>query len=153
MPTIKEAKKRIAEIKKQRDELREEQNELEKIISDDSQAKILAARKEYEGKYFLLKGDPAPGLMNEGVSGFKILTVDPNGSMSHAECVILLDGHYHTIYHTTGVVKDHLWLWSPATERIRMRLNNEPNLIEYYQEVTREEFLDAMQAHSLIDEV
>lgn len=152
MPTIEEAKKRIAEIKKQRDELREEQNELEKIISDDSQAKRLAARKEYEGKYFLLKDNIARGLEFNGIAGFKILKVDSTGSLSQAECIVLIEGRYYNNYWITGIIKDRIWLWTPITP-CRLRLTDEPNLIEYYQEVTREEFLKAAAAHSLIDEI
>lgn len=152
MPTIEEAKKRIAEIKKQRNELKYEQDELEKIISDDSQAKRLANIQACEGKYYLLKGDPPFESRCEGVTGFKILEIDPTSSLTYAHCIILLNGSYCSTYLTFGIIQDRLYLWAPASP-MRIRLDNEPNLIDYYREVTREEFLEAAAAHSLIDEI
>lgn len=146
---IEEAIKKIAEIQQQKDELQEEQDKLEKTISDYSKAKKLATRKEYEGKYFLLDKD----FEFNGIAGFKILKVSSSGSSSYAICIVLLAGHYHGSFCVTGIIKDHLCLWAPPGPcRLRSRLENN-NLIDYFKEVTREEFLEAAAAYSLIDEI
>lgn len=142
--TEKEMHFRMKEIDKIRDELKNEKSEYENYFFQKRLEQELEDRRKFIGKCFYNK-DRSYKNNNNWLYAFKIIDILEEPNSRYANCVALITGYRNTCWTEYGIQEMTLPLWCPNSNRIMS--NGEPNLIEYYEEISNEEFKEMVEKY------
>lgn len=151
--TEEEMRKRMKEIDEERSRLSSEKKKYEDYFYNKKQQDRMKDHKEYVGKCYV----SIDGLQNNSekqIKAFKILEVLEPHHENYALCVALIDGYRYTCWNEYGVQRMTLGLWNANTNRM-ISNPNDPKTIDFYKEISQEEFerLYREYSNNLEDEV
>lgn len=144
--TETEMRKRMKEIDEERHSLSLEKKKYEEYFYNKKIQDRLKAHEEYVGKCYMAVNGLADNKEGHVVS-FKILKVLDKPNENYALCVALIDGNRYTCWNEYGIQIMTLGLWTPGRSRMSYSLND-PNVIDFYQEISQEEFQRLYIKHS-----
>lgn len=127
---------RIKEIDKIREELNNEKAEYENYFYQKRLEQELEDRRKFIEKCFMLDYDCVQN--NKWLRAFKIIDILKEPNSKYANCIALINGYRNTCWVEYGIQCMTLPLWFPNSNRFMSK--NEPNLIEFYKEISAESF-------------
>lgn len=130
--TEEQMRNRIRQIDKEREKLRLEQKEYEDYFANKRRNTELDNHKKYIGKCYITKN--LKNNNNSDVKAFKIINVLDTPNERNALCTTLING-----CREYGVQNMVLGIWC-ANERRMMSNESDPKMIDFYNEITQEEF-------------
>lgn len=130
--TDEQKRERMHEIDKIRDELKKERREYEQYFETMKRQQEREQRETYVGKCFLQR---TTCYEHNDVIGFKVLGISEEISNPSAICIAIVSDCKSKL---EGVVKKQISLWSHDV--LTMMPMNTPKIIDYYNEVSEEEF-------------
>ena len=136
--TEKEMRSRMKEIDKIRNELKNEKEEYENYFYKKRLDQELEDRRKFIGKCFVSNYKCVQDNNNKWLMAFKIIDILEEPNSRYANCIVLIFGHRKTCFSEYGIQEMTLPLWYPNSNRIMSK--SEPNLIEFYKEISAEKF-------------
>lgn len=128
---------KIKTIDKEIDDLCSKKASYRKQLSSDKENKEIAKCEKYVGKYFKTKG--LEDNITDYVYAFKILDLERDFNFRYARCLCIIDGHRSSSINEYGIsVMTHPMFY--AGKRKLIYDDSAPKMIDYYQEISEEEF-------------
>ena len=143
--TEKEIRSRMKEIDKIREELKNEKAEYENYFNQKRLEQELEDRLKFIGKCFVSNYNCVQDNNNKWLRAFKIVDILEEPNSRYANCIALISGYRNTAWSEYGIQVMTLPLWCSNNNRIMS--SNEPNLIEYYEEISNEEFKEMVEKY------
>ena len=143
--TEKEMRSRMKEIDKIRNELKNEKEEYENYFYKKRLDQELEDRRKFIGKCFDIRYINVNNNNNKWLRAFKIIDILEEPNSRYANCIALICGYRNTAWPEYGIQEMTLPLWCSNNNRIMS--SNEPNLIEYYEEISNEEFKEMVEKY------
>lgn len=137
--SVEEAKNKIEELRVDIKQLVDEKEKYRKYIIDMTNKDLFAARKKYDGKYFLQKTTPKKEDYDH-IKAFKVIKVTKENKY-YAECLALVEDDRPSTEDTVGVVKTNICLWCRNTNDVIYNKST-PYIMDCYEEISKEEFLE-----------
>lgn len=142
--TDEEMRERIKEIDETTIELCKERRKYASYLYEKERQNLIQMHKNDIGKCYVLINNPREDA--EYFRAFKIIDVCASPNDTSAHCIVLIDrykplidGYKRTYYREYGVKLETLPVWGRITKDFRTK--NDKKLIDFYKEITEEEFL------------
>ena len=137
-----EMRKRMKVIDEEIHNLYREKEKYEEYFRNKEVQDRMNAHKEHVGKCYMAI-DGLTDNSDAHVVAFKILKVLDSPNENYALCVALIDGRRYTCWNEYGIQVMTLELWIPNKRRM-----DDPDVIDFYQEISQEEFTRLYIKHS-----
>lgn len=144
--TEEQMRQRMKEIDAEREKLRNEKKQYEDYFYNNKQEEKFKNHKEHIGKCYVAI-DELKGNENKHIKAFKVVNVLEPHHENYALCATLIDGFRSTCWNEYGVQLMTLGLWTANTNRM-ISSPNDPKTIDFYKEITQEEFESLYREYS-----
>ena len=143
MMTENEMKKRMNEINQEEKKLRLERDEYEKYFHNKKRRELLNNHNKFIGKCFAIKNNQENKYKN--VKSFKILRALSKLNEYYAECIVLIESENNCLK-GFGVQLMELPIWAPNEIKL-INKESDPKIIDFYEEITQEDFNGLYRAY------
>lgn len=135
--TEEQMRNRMKEIDEELNRIRSERKKYEDYFADKKQKEKLNNHKKDIGKCYKTKN--LPNNAHQHIKAFKILQVHNAPNENSAICSALIDGYNGTCWTEYGIQTRTIRVWGHNEIRL-MPKESDPNVIDFYEEITQEEF-------------
>lgn len=142
--TEEQMRSRMKEIDEERDKLRSERKKYEDYFADKKLKERLSDYQKYIGKCYITKN--LAHNKHDYIKAFKILQVLDAPNANFAICLALIDGYRSNCWVEYGVQIMAMLVWGHNDLRL-MPKESDPKVIDFYEEITQEEFENLYREH------